>query len=89
MIIELLLGLIFNLFDALLIFEIPDLPAAVVDAFTQALSYMEAGAGIVAAYTDFSLIVTLFSISLTIEAAVLIYHFVMWVLRKIPVAGIN
>lgn len=89
MIIEMLLNVIKNLLNVLLFFEIPPLPEDVTGYFDTLFGYLETGASILSNYTPLSYLLVLFGIILAVDAAIIVYHFVMWILRKIPVAGIS
>lgn len=90
MIVKLLLDLIYNLFALLTMpISIPALPNEVLDYFEQFFEYLYMGASILQNYTHFSYLMVLFGVVVAVEIGVLIYHFVMWIIRKIPVAGIS
>lgn len=89
MIIELLLNLIYNILDKLLVFNIPSLPDSVMEYVETAFEYIAAGAGIVANYTPYQYLMTLFGILLVIDAAMLLYRFVMWIVKKIPMLHVS
>lgn len=89
MIIEMLLNVIKNLLNVLLFFEIPPLPEDVTGYIDTLFGYLETGASILSNYTPLSYLLVLFGIILAVDAAIIVYHFVMWILRKIPVAGIS
>lgn len=89
MIIEMLSNLIIRVMDLMMFFEIPKLPPEVLGYIETAFQYIEAGAGIVANYVPLPYFMTLFGLLLAVDAAIVIYHFVMWILRKIPMAGVS
>lgn len=89
MIIEMLLDVIYNIMSILLVFEIPTLPAEVTNHIDTAFNYIESGAGILVNYTPLGYFLVLFGLILAIDAGLLVYHFVMWVLKKIPLVGIS
>ena len=90
MIIEGLLNIISWLLGLLLTpIDIPDLPENVHTAIQWAIDKFVDGLGIFAAFTHFSFIMALFQIIIVIDAAFLLYKFVLWILKKIPVAGIE
>lgn len=89
MIIEMLLTLLKNVLNLLLVFEIPPLPDNVTGYIDTLFSYLETGASILANYTPLSYLLSLFGILLAVDAAILIYHFVMWIIRKIPMLGMS
>lgn len=89
MIIEAILVAIYDIFDFLLVFSLPKLPTEVAGFINNIFDYMVAGAGIVANYTPLGYLMTLFGILLAVDAGLAIYHFVMWVIRKIPMLGVS
>lgn len=89
MIIEGLLTVLKNILSTLLVFEIPKMPAEVQGYIDNFFGYLEMGAGILANYTPLDYLLTLFGIILAIDAAILVYHFVMWIIRKIPMLGMS
>lgn len=89
MIIELLLNLIYNLINLLVAINIPKLPDTVYGYFDQFFDYLVAGAGLLANYTPLAYLMTLFGIILAVDGGILIYHFIMWILRKIPVISVS
>lgn len=89
MIIEMLIDVIYNVINTTMFFEIPKLPPEVSGYIDTAFDYIEAGAGIVANYVPLPYFMTLFGLLLAIDGAIIIYHLVMWILRKIPMAGVS
>lgn len=89
MIIEALMELLRKVFDTLSPINIPKLPEEVHGYIADAFEYIEAGAGVLANYTPLPYLMTLFTLLLAVDAGIVIYHFVMWVIRKIPMAGMS
>lgn len=89
MIITGLLQLIIDGLDILLAFSIPKLPAEFMEYLDTFFQYICTGAGLLANYVPFTYLLILFGIILTIDGAMCIYKFVMWVVRKIPVISIS
>lgn len=90
MIIEMFLTLLFNVFSLLTRpISIPSLPDSAIETLDEIFSYVSAGVGILANYTDFGYLLVLLGIVLAIDIGVAVYHFVMWVLRKIPMASVS
>lgn len=90
MIIEALLTLIKKLLELLLSpIQIPDLPDSVQSVITQAMAYLLDGLGIFAAFTHYQFLMALLALVIIIEVAMLVYKFVLWILKKIPAAGIE
>lgn len=90
MIIEKLMSLLLKLFELLTSpINIPVLPDNVSALMTEALAYIHTGLQIIAVYTHLEYLLILFGIIIAIDIGVAVYHFVMWVLRKIPMLGIS
>lgn len=89
MIIEMLLTGIYNILDFLLILNIPALPDSVHGYVDTLFDYIVAGAGVLANYTPFEYLLVLFGVLLAVDAGIMIYHFVMWVIRKIPMVSVS
>lgn len=89
MIIEGLLTVIKNLLSTLLIIDIPNLPTEVSNYINDMFTYISAGAGILANYTPLSYLLTLFFLILAVDVGIALYHFVMWIIRKIPMLGMS
>lgn len=90
MILEGLLSVIQKLLETLLQpIHIPDLPDSVSTVIQKAMNYLLDGLGIFAAFTHYQFIMALLGIVIVIEAAFLLYKFVMWILKKIPAAAIE
>lgn len=90
MIIEYILDGLVGLFSLLTSpINIPTLPDSVVSVLDGALSWIDTGIGIVHAYTNFNYLITLFGIVIGIDIAITLYHFIMWILKKIPMLGIE
>ena len=90
MIVQLLLDLVYGLVNLLtLAIDIPNLPSEVSTVFQSIIQYISAGLGILSCYTHLSYLLTLLGIVLAVDIGVHLYHFVMFVLRKIPILGIK
>lgn len=89
MILETLMELLYSLFDIMLAFEIPNLPTQVYEYVQTCFQYMATGAGILANYIPFAYLVSLFAVLLTIDGSIMIYHFVLWIIKKIPMGGMS
>ncbi len=90
MIIEGLLNILYNVFSALTsAIDIPSMPPEVMEYLNKALEYISVGLQILAVYTPLQYLLTLFGIVVAIEVGLKIYHFVMWVLKKIPMLGVS
>lgn len=89
MIIEMLLDLLYKVMSLLMILDIPDLPTEVTGYIQTAFDYIVAGAGVLANYVHLGYLMILFGVLLAIDAGILVYHLVMWIIRKIPMAGMS
>lgn len=90
MLIEMLLNLLFNVFSALTsAINLPSFPTEVTNILNSFVEYVTMGIGILANYTHLPYLLTLFGIVVAVEAGILLYKFVMWVLRKIPMINIS
>lgn len=90
MIIEALLTLIHWLLGLLMIpIDIPDLPQGVSLALSRMYTYLADGLGIFAAFTHYQFIMSLFAIVVVIDAAMLVWKFIRWVIQKIPMGGMS
>lgn len=73
----------------LLIIVFPGLAPAVTSALDAIVYYLGQAMGIVWVFVPQTITVTLMTLAVAIEVIVLGYKFVMWILRKIPMAGIE
>lgn len=90
MIFENIMNSIFNLFSSLISgINIPSLPPDVDGFMSDCLEYMQNGIYILNNYMNLEYILVLFGIILVIDVAIHVYHFVMWILKKIPMLGIS
>lgn len=90
MIIEALLDLLFNIFKLLTaMINIPQLPSKVMEILDTLFGYIQAGLSVLANFIDLDFALLLFGIVIAVDIGVSIYHFVMWVLKKIPMLGIK
>lgn len=89
MIVQLLAELIYGLMNVLLILDIPDIPPEVANYINSFFDYLSAGVGILANYVPLGYLLTLFGIILAVDVGITLYHFIMWVLKKIPMIGVS
>ncbi len=90
MLIELILDALYGIFSVLTApINIPRLPESVHGFLDTAFGYLQSGAGIVANYVDLTFLLAIFGIILTVDIGIHLYHFVMWILRKIPMLSIE
>lgn len=67
----------------------PSIAAQVSSAIDAIVFYLGQALDIVWLFVPRTITVTLMSLAVAVEVIVLGYKFVMWILRKIPVAGID
>lgn len=90
MIIELLLDALYSVFKVLTTpINIPQMPMETEQYIAQFFDYLEMGAGILANYSPFGYLMVLFGVLIAVDIGIMLYHFVMWIIRKIPLAGIS
>lgn len=92
MIVSALLNLIYNILSLLLVFELPDLPESVVAVADSIIGYISTGFSILRTFvgsTCMGILAVLFVLVVAMNAAYLVYSIVFWVLRKIPLLGIE
>lgn len=69
--------------------EFPALAPQISSAVDAAVYYMGQAIDIVWLFVPREITVTLMSLAIAVEVIVLGYKFIMWILRKIPMAGID
>lgn len=84
-----MLTVIKNVLNVLLVFKIPQLPTETMSYIDNLFSYLETGASILANYTPLSYLLVMFGVLLAVDTGILLYHFVMWVIKKIPFLGME
>ena len=90
MIIELLLDALYGIFSILTLpINIPQMPPEALTTLSSFFSYLETGASLLANYTHFGYLMTLFGVIIAVDIGIKLYHFVMWVIRKIPMVSIS
>lgn len=89
MIVELFFEVNYFILKTFMFFEIPLLPDEVSSYLEMFFSYLETGASIFANYSPWAYICILFGVMLVVDFVLMIYEFVMWVVRKIPAAGMS
>lgn len=90
MIIGLLLELVLGLFSVLTIgISVAPVPAEVLETMTDVILYLSFGVSFLGNYIDVPFFLTLFGIILGMDIAFGLYDFVMWVLKKIPMLGVE
>lgn len=92
MIVDALGTLIYNLLNLLLVFELPALPDSVVQVFNNALGYIVQGINVIKCFTGstcLALLGVLLQLILFAHGMYMLYSFIAFVLRKIPMIGID
>lgn len=90
MIIKLLIDIIYGVFWTLTLpISIPSMPDEVKQVMATALDYITSGIGIVSQFFDLNYLFMLFGLIMIVDVGMLVYKLVMWVLRKIPMLGID
>lgn len=90
MLIEKLLELIVSAFATLFgPIDIPPLPDEVHTIMAQVMEYITTGLEILGNWTHLPYLLSLFSVVVVVDAAILLYNIIMWVLKKIPMLGMQ
>lgn len=91
MIIELLLDALYSVFNLLTsALSIPSLPIEELSVYTDTFYYAICdGYYLLGNYVEIDILVTFLGIIIAVDLGLAIYHFVMWILRKIPMASIS
>lgn len=90
MIIKGLLTLIYNVFKVLTIpISIPTMPDGVKEVIALSIDYLGEGVAILSNYVDMNYLLSLFGIIIAVDIGMLVYKLVMWVIKKIPMLGIE
>lgn len=72
-----------------LVIQFPSLASQVASIADALVFYLGQAMGIVWLFVPQTITVTLMSLAIAVEVIVLGYKFVMWILRKVPTAGID
>lgn len=89
MIIEMLMNVLYTVLNTLLFIKIPSMPTEVMGYIEQFFDYLVAGAGILANYAPLGYLMVLFGVILAVDAGVMVYKFVLWLIKKIPMLGMS
>lgn len=90
MIVNALIDLLYGLIDWITSgLNIPELPPEVMTVAAQVTQYLVAGLKILANYTHLDYLLVLFGVVVAVDAGMLVYKFIMWIIRKIPMLGIS
>lgn len=87
-----IIKLLFNLITGIILlipFNIPQMPSGVSNLLTTYFGYLNSGVTLIGNFVHMDYLRTLVMAALGIEAAIDIYKFVMWVLRKIPMLNVK
>lgn len=74
---------------AIMVIEFPAVAPQILSAIDAIIYYMGQAMDIVWLFVPKEITITLMSLAIAVEGIVLGYKFVMWILRKIPTAGIK
>lgn len=74
---------------AILAISFPEVSTDIINYIDFLFQYIQQGMGIVWLFVPRGITVTLMTLVIGVEVIILGYKFVMWVLRKIPTAGIS
>lgn len=91
MIIESICNLFIKFFTSLLKFvNIPQIPQDVLQQVNETIdTIITRGSELIELVMPYTIARTLLLVVIAIELAIHIYHFVMWVIRKIPMVGMS
>lgn len=90
MIVQGLMDLVYNLFSLLTAaINIPSLPEGVSGILEVLTGAISTGLGLLACYCHLDYLLLLFGLIIAVDAGLMIYRFVMWILKKIPMLGIG
>lgn len=90
MVIIILIGVFIAIFVSLvLVITFPELLSTVPSYVDAIIYYLGQGMDIVWLFVPKTITIALMSLAISIEVIVLGYKFVMWILRKVPTAGIR
>lgn len=69
--------------------SMPAMPSSIFTVISQATSYFAQGAAFLYSFCYPAVIKSLIGITVTVEAVVYGYRFVMWIAKKIPMFGVS
>lgn len=88
MIVEGIFYAILKILSALMsVINLPGMPDGVRDLLITFTGYLTTGIALVANYVDVEYLLTLFAIIMAVDGGILVYKFIMWIIRKIPVSS--
>lgn len=90
MIVKALIGMLTGLIEWITSgLNIPGLPPEAAQVAAQVTQYLVTGLQIVANFTHLDYLLVLFGVVVAVDGGMLVYKFIMWVIRKIPMLGIE
>lgn len=90
MILKLLLDLIYSIFNILTLpINIPELPSTIVPTLQEYFQYIINGVSLLDNFIHIGYALTLLGIIIAIDIGVSLYHFIMWIIRKIPMLSMS
>ena len=90
MIIKLLMDLLYSVFSVLTLpIKIPGMPDSVREFVAVSIDYISTGISLLGNFVDIGFLLILFGIIIAVDVGILLYKLVMWVLKKIPMLGIE
>lgn len=91
MILEAICNLFIKFFTTLLSFvSIPQIPDDVLSSVTSTIdTIIEKGSQLIDLFIPYDIVKVLLLVVIVIEIVIAVYHFIMWVIRKIPMAGMS
>lgn len=90
MIVNALIDLLYGLIDWITSgLNIPSLPPEVMEVANQVTEYLVVGLKLIANYTHLDYLLVLFGLVAAVDAGMLVYKFIMWIVRKIPMLGMS
>lgn len=90
MIIEMLLDVLYSVFNLLTTpIDLPNFTTTSLNYFESFMSYISSGVAIVSTFVDFKYLSAALLFVIAIEVGMYLYQFVLWILKKIPMLGIE
>lgn len=92
MLIKGLLDLIYNILDLILFVELPAMPISIFEVFNMLFDYLYMGVGVLASFlgsTCLNFLYLLLQIIVSVNLFYMAWSVVFWILRKIPMLGIE
>lgn len=88
MIVEGLFYAILKILSALMsVINLPIMPEGVRNILVTFTGYLATGISLLANYVDIEYLLSLFVIVMAVDGGILVYKFIMWIIRKIPVSS--